>query len=203
MSNKKRRHRRRIKKMPVIRRAQPTIRAVRPPKTLGKRPTVRRGHPPRVSTAIDKALDNVPADALPTQATPADTLRESAMMWYMADIYRYLGKLNRPRTRAEIQALAEEVSYLSLRAPIWYRQDLYEKGEWKRIIESAKEIDKKKLKLITVDSDNNFMVKYTGDKKYTPLHLLTIMYWGVEELSGRQLSERKKYGWIRSARMIA
>ena len=94
----------------------------------------------------------------------------------------------------QLKELVQEISELSLRAPI-YNTNL-EKGYWKRITKDIK------LKYLECNNNNDFIIKGIG-KSYTPLFLLAVLEYGINRLSGNQIEKMEGFGHLKNARKLA
>ena len=94
----------------------------------------------------------------------------------------------------DIKELVQEISELSLRAPIF--ETKFEKGFWKRIIKDMP------LKYLECNSDNEFTIRGI-DKKYTPLFLAAVLEYGVNRLSGNQIEGMEGFGHLKNARILS
>jgi len=94
----------------------------------------------------------------------------------------------------EIKELVQEISELSLRAPIY--ETNFEKGYWKKITKNMS------LKYLECGSNNEFNIRGIA-KKYTPLFLMAVMEYGVNRLSRNQIEDMDGFGHLKNARMLS
>ena len=95
-----------------------------------------------------------------------------------------------------VRTVSEELSQNSQRAPLLCGQKKYTSGECAGLLKNMK------LKHITVDASNNFKIDLSMDTMYSPLHLMAVMYYALDRLSGGQLSNKAGFEWVKMARML-
>ena len=94
----------------------------------------------------------------------------------------------------DMKELTQEISELSLRAPI-YETNLGI-GYWKRITKDMN------LKYLECNNNNDFAIKGIG-KTYTPLFLMAVLEYGVNRLSGNQMEKVEGFGHLENARKLS
>ena len=94
----------------------------------------------------------------------------------------------------DIKELVQEISELSLRAPIY--ETNFDKGFWKKVTKDMN------LKHLECGSDNEFRIKGIY-KKYTPLFLMAVVEYGANRLSGNQIENMEGFGHLKNARILS
>jgi len=127
-----------------------------------------------------------------------ETRLKWAMAGYITGAYQNLAFL----TDTQLEALAKEISDFVSRDPTWYRRESYSKGMWKRHLEE-KMPGVVQFKILSADTDNFIYIKYTGNKRYTPIQITSIGYYILNRLTKGGLETKEGFEFVKFARESA
>lgn len=124
-----------------------------------------------------------------------DCLTKTALMWYISDITTHFDKLDDKL----IKELAEELSEVSLRVPIWFTQSEYKKNTFKKIFEEIKS------PYLSASSDNECMIHIVGKvckTKVTPLYLMALFVFCANKATGDQIEDMEGFDYLKMGKQL-
>mgnify|MGYP001564790838 CR=1 FL=1 len=108
------------------------------------------------------------------------------LMWYCAHCEKVLKNIS----DKELKELADEISDLSLYAPIHEPIHKFKPNYFASLLKD------KKYKYITAEKDNHFTIKNI-ERKQTPMFLMAVLVYAVNRLSGNQIEDREGFEYLR------
>ena len=122
--------------------------------------------------------------------TAQDMAREMAISFYYAGAKQNFKDWDSKK----LEALAKEISEISLIAPIHEPSSSFKKGFFMNALKNEK------LKLIKADINNEFYIEEFNDKKFTTLQLMAIMTYCINKISNGGVVENFEY--VRMGEML-
>jgi hypothetical protein len=112
---------------------------------------------------------------------PSDINFRNMIMWYFVACAKYAKGWDRKK----LLSVASEISLIAQLVPLQEPTNSFKKGLMQEVVKDSK------VKLISADENNIFMIKGVDSNTFTNGKLLAMFYYCVDELSGRQLSKNK------------
>jgi len=126
-----------------------------------------------------------------------DAFGRMAIMYYVADCVNVF----RGWKRKKLLVLSEEISEISQAVPLYLNIKEFKKGYLNKVLDDVLKSKKRAVRLLRCNEENYFYVKGI-DKKFTPLHLLAVLEYAVNRVSGDQIENKDGFEHIKMGKML-